>query len=211
MYASLTTVGGGGPGVTTTARMAAESMLTWLREFDGYRGLLVLGDPGSGMARIVTCWESEEAVERSEKGRREVRESMIAAAGAELVSVDRWELILGEDFPSGRADAPGEQTPAVARFTSFEGPPASIEEGLRTFREDLVDWFRDATGFRAWLALIDVPGGRSVGVTFWSTAQALDDDSASGAELRNEIAAGLETTVTSVERYEVVTIDLATD
>ena len=212
MHASLTTVRGGGPDVSTTARMAAESMLTWLREFEGYRGLLVLGDPEAGNARIVSFWDSLEALERSDKGRREVRESMIAAAGAQLESVDRYELFLGQNFPTGRAEsAPDQQTPAVARFTSFEGPPASIEEGLRTFREDLVDWFRDATGFRGWLALLDVPRGRSIGVTFWATDEALDDESASGASLRNEIAAGLETTVTSVERYEVVTIDLAAD
>jgi heme-degrading monooxygenase HmoA len=212
MHASLTTVRDGGPEVSTTARMAAESMLTWLREFEGYRGLLVLGDPETGNCRIVSMWDSLEALDRSDKGRREVRDSMIAAAGARLESVDRYQLFLGENFPTGRADQPGDgPTPAVVRFTMFAGPPASIEEGLRTFRDDLVDWFRDATGFRGWLALLDVPRGRSVGVTFWATPEALDDDAASGASLRNETAAGLDTEVTSVERYEVVMIDTVTD
>ncbi len=209
MYASLTTVRGAGPDVSITARMAAESMLTWLREFDGYLGLLVLGDPEAGNARIVSFWETLEALERSERGRREVRESMIAAAGADLESVVRYELFLGRNFPTGRADeGSGAELAAVARFTTFEGPPASIEEGLRTFREDLVDWFRDATGFRGWLALLDVPDGRSIGVTLWASDEALNDESASGATLRNEIAAGLDTEVTAVERYEVVMVDL---
>ena len=93
MYASLTTVRGGGPDVGVTARMAAESMLTWLRDFDGYKGLLVLADPESGTARIMTLWASEEALERSERGRAEVRHSMISAAGAQLESVERYELV----------------------------------------------------------------------------------------------------------------------
>jgi hypothetical protein len=210
MYASVTTVRGAGDQVITTARMAAESMLTWLQEFDGYRGLLILGDPETGRARIITFWDGVEALDRSERNRREVRESMIAAASAELESVERYQLFLGRNFPTGRAGSPSE-TPAVARFTSFSGPPASIEEGLRTFREDLVDWFRDATGFRGWLALLDVPNGRSVGVTFWAANEALEDESASGADLRNEIAAGLETEVTGVERYDVVMVDFAPD
>jgi hypothetical protein len=210
VHASLTTVRGAGGEVVATARMAAESMLTWLREFDGYRGLLILGDSGSGRARIITFWDSVEALDRSDKSRREVRESMVSAASAQLESVDRYELFLGKNFPTGRADAE-EATPAVARFTTFEGAPESIEEGLRTFREDLVDWFRDATGFRGWLALLDVPNGRSIGVTFWATAEALDNPSASGATLRNEIAAGLDTEVTAVERYEVVMIDTVPD
>jgi hypothetical protein len=135
---------------------------------------------------------------------------MVSAAGAELESVERYELFLGKNFPTGRADSPS-QTPAVARFTSFSGPPASIEEGLRTFREDLVDWFRDATGFRGWLALLDVPNGRSIGITFWASDDALADDSSSGAVLRNEIAAGLDTEVTAVERHDVVMIDFLPD
>jgi hypothetical protein len=210
MYASLTTVRGAGDEVITTARMAAESMLTWLQEFDGYRGLLILGDPETGRARIITFWDSVEALDRSDRNRREVRESMVSAAGAELESVERYELFLGKNFPTGRADSPS-QTPAVARFTSFSGPPASIEEGLRTFREDLVDWFRDATGFRGWLALLDVPNGRSIGITFWASDDALADDSSSGAVLRNEIAAGLDTEVTAVERHDVVMIDFLPD
>jgi hypothetical protein len=211
MYASLTTVRGAGPEVSTIARMAAESMLAWLREFDGYRGLLVLGDPSTGNARIVSFWDSIEALDRSDRGRSEVRESMVAAAGAKLESVARYDLFLGKNFPSLRAELAAEQeTPAVARSTSFEGPPEGIEEGLRTFREDLIGWFRDATGFRGWLALLDAPQGRSVGITFWSSAEALQDDSASGADLRDEIAADLETRVTSVEQYEVVMIDTET-
>jgi heme-degrading monooxygenase HmoA len=204
VHASLTTVRGGGPDVSATAGMAAESMLSWLREFDGYRGLLVLGDPETGNARIVSFWDSPDALERSERSRREVRESMVATAGAELESVDRYELFVGEELIEPASD---QEAPAVARVTSFAGPPESIEEGLRTFREDLVDWFRDATGFRGWIALLDAPGGRSIGITFWSTKEALDDEVASGAGLRNEIAAGLQTRVTSVERYEVVMLE----
>ena len=205
MFASLTTVRGGGPDVSVTGRMAAEAMLTWLRDFHGYRGLLFLGDPETGNARIVTLWDSLEALDRSERSRREVRESMIAAAGAELESVDRYELFLGEELLGG----PAERTPAVARFTCFEGSLESIEEGFRTFRDDLVAWFRDATGFRGWVALLDPPGGRSIGITFWATSESLDDEVASGAGLRNEVAAGLDTEVTGVERYEVVMLDTA--
>ena len=96
MHASLTTVRAAGPDVADTARLAAESMLTWLREFDGYRGLLVLADAEAGKARIMTLWESSEDIERSARGRAQVRESMVAAAGAEVESVERYELVLDD-------------------------------------------------------------------------------------------------------------------
>lgn len=104
MFASITTVRNGGPEVAETARMAGESMASWLRDFDGYRGLVILADGGSGRARIMTFWESEELLERSERGRTQVRESMVAAAGAEIESVDRMRLVF-DDRPEPSADA----------------------------------------------------------------------------------------------------------
>jgi hypothetical protein len=96
MFASLTTVRGGGADVGETARMAADSMLEWLRQFDGYAGLLVFADPTSGTARIMTLWESREAAERSAQGRAQVRESMVAAAGVELESVELYEVVFDD-------------------------------------------------------------------------------------------------------------------
>lgn len=94
MFVSLTTVRGGDASVGETARMAAESMLEWLRQFDGYKGLLVLGDPESGAARIMTFWDSRESADRSARSRTQVRESMVEAAGVELESVELYEVML---------------------------------------------------------------------------------------------------------------------
>ena len=96
MYVSITSVRGGGRDVSDVARMAAESMITWLREFDGYKGLLVMGDPESGAARIMTFWESREAADRSARSRTQVRESMVEAAGVELASVELYEVVLDD-------------------------------------------------------------------------------------------------------------------
>lgn len=92
----MTTVRGGGPDVGETARLAAESMVSWLREFDGYRGLFILADPETGTARIMTLWESLQALERSEGSRTQVRESMVSAAGVQIESVERYELVLDD-------------------------------------------------------------------------------------------------------------------
>ena len=94
MYASLTTVRGGGPSIGETARMAADSMLAWLRQFDGYKGLLVFADAEQGTAGFMTLWETREAAERSARSRTEVRQRLIETAGVELQSVDFFELVL---------------------------------------------------------------------------------------------------------------------
>jgi hypothetical protein len=68
-----------------TARMASEVMLDWLRQIDGYRGLLALVDEASGSACFVTFWENEEAVVKTRVSRSTLRDQMAATAGAEVV------------------------------------------------------------------------------------------------------------------------------
>ena len=83
-----------GPGdAASTAKMAGEAMLAWLRDFEGYQGLLILADEEAGSVRIMTLWETRESAERSEHSRRQVRESMVSAAGAEIESVDLYEVV----------------------------------------------------------------------------------------------------------------------
>jgi heme-degrading monooxygenase HmoA len=92
VFVSMTSVRGRGD-AAATAKMAGEAMLSWLRDFDGYEGLIILADEEKGTVRIMTRWASREAAERSERSRRQVRESMVSAANAEIESVDLYEVV----------------------------------------------------------------------------------------------------------------------
>jgi hypothetical protein len=73
-----------------TALMASEVMLDWLRQIDGYRGLLALVDEASGSACFVTFWENEEAVVKTRVSRSTLRDQMAATAGAEVVGSEEF-------------------------------------------------------------------------------------------------------------------------
>jgi hypothetical protein len=90
-----------------------------------------------------------------------------------------------------------------ARVTTYQGPPDRLDEGIRIFREQVVPWLRDSTGFRGWVALVDRENGTGIGISFWSTREAMEDKDASGAVLRDELAASLGTTMKSTAHYEV--------
>ena len=94
-----------------------------------------------------------------------------------------------------------------ARVSTFEGPAEGIEEGVRVFREDVLPWLRDATGFRGALALVDRPGERVLMITFWATEEAAAEKPESGAAIRDEIAARVGTPMRKVELYEVAAVD----
>ncbi len=94
-----------------------------------------------------------------------------------------------------------------ARVTTFRGSPERIEEGARIFREQVIPWLRDATGFRGWIVLLDREKGRSMGITFWATEEAAADSAASGGLLRDTVAASVEATMESLDLYEVAVVE----
>ena len=83
-------------------------------------------------------------------------------------------------------------------------------EGVRIYREQVVPWLRDSTGFRGVIILVDHENHRGLGISFWSTMEAATDAFGSGATLRDEVAASVGTTVTGEELLEVVTAEALT-
>ncbi len=94
-----------------------------------------------------------------------------------------------------------------ARVTTFEGSAEQIEEGVAIFREQVIPWFRDATGFRGWIVLLDRENGRSMGLTFWATREAALDTDASGGVLRDKVAETIGTPMQTLEVYEVTAVE----
>lgn len=94
-----------------------------------------------------------------------------------------------------------------ARVTTFQGSPDQIEEGVRIFREQVIPWLRDASGFRGWIVLLDRRSNKSIGITFWTTEQAAADTDASGRSLRDEVAASVGLPMQSLDVYEVAVVE----
>ena len=98
MFANMTTVKGDIPDFEFGATSAGEALLPWIREFDGYEGMIVLIDDESGTARFITFWEDEDALKRSAKGRKEVREQLAKRAGVEIESAQPYKVRLVDGF-----------------------------------------------------------------------------------------------------------------
>jgi hypothetical protein len=94
-----------------------------------------------------------------------------------------------------------------ARVNTFRGSPDRIEEGVRIYRENVIPWLRDATGFRGWLVLVDRPNEKAVGITFWATEQAARESEAGVGALRDELAEAVGTLMESHDLYEVSVVE----
>jgi len=96
----MSTLRGTVPDMAQTARMASEAMDSWLRDLDGYRGLIMLTDEPSGVARIITLWESSQAEVRARATRATMRDRLSATAGMTVEGLEIYDLPVMHVLPA---------------------------------------------------------------------------------------------------------------
>ncbi|HWJ45566.1 MAG TPA: hypothetical protein VNR63_09285, partial [Gaiellaceae bacterium] len=84
MHVTVTRVSTGDQPVGT-ATIVGEEMHRWLRDLEGFAGMLVVSREGTSLG--LTFWESSEIAERYRALRDEFRARMIGVAGVEIEEV----------------------------------------------------------------------------------------------------------------------------
>ena len=82
------------------ARIAADGIEGWLRDYDGYLGLVMLTDEESQTARVISFWDSREAEVRSRTARTTMRDQIASSAGLDVVEYRVWEVPVCELLPA---------------------------------------------------------------------------------------------------------------
>ena len=92
MYVSVTRTKASPDQPLELATIAGEEMLPWLRQIDGFDGLLMLSDEESATTLAITFWESREVAERHSAARREFRDSVTAAVNVKVEETSGYEV-----------------------------------------------------------------------------------------------------------------------
>jgi hypothetical protein len=79
------------------AAIVAEEMLRWLREIEGFDGLLVLSREGTSVG--LTFWESREVADRHRVARMEFLNRMTSVAAVEIEETTDFEVSFAELGP----------------------------------------------------------------------------------------------------------------
>ena len=72
-----------------TIRNAEQSILPEVRELDGWKGAIALVDRQTGTTKLITLWESEEALRASEEAANDLRRRSAEHAGGAIASVEQ--------------------------------------------------------------------------------------------------------------------------
>jgi hypothetical protein len=90
MVAAMATFEGMPTGPADTARTVGTDLVPWLREYDGFRGVLVLvGEEKHG---VITLWNTQHDEASSRTARLAMHESVSAKTGMSLVDYEVYDL-----------------------------------------------------------------------------------------------------------------------
>ena len=98
-----------------------------------------------------------------------------------------------------------------ARVSILQGPPELMDEGLRQAREVVLPGARQIEGFKGMIALGDRQSGKTLGITFWESEEAMRASEEAAGRLREESAEAGGDEIAGVERYEVGLFEVASE
>lgn len=101
MFVSVTTVDSKGRPLEE-ATLVGQEMERWLREIEGFQGLMMLHRDGTTVG--LAFWESAEAAERQRTIRHQFVERITSVVEVDIQSIDEFELAFARLEP-GVADA----------------------------------------------------------------------------------------------------------
>ena len=92
MHATLTTTRGSNEDMAGLAVMAGEAMVEWLRDIDGFHGLVMLTDQETGTTRVIGFWESEEVARRHRAARLRLGGHITATLNIEVHETESYDV-----------------------------------------------------------------------------------------------------------------------
>ncbi len=92
MHARMSTLEGSPDQMDEGLRDVKEHVLPLLRQQDGFKGFIALGNRQSGALIGLTFWESEQAMQESEEVGDRTRSDTAEDTGDAIVDVERYEV-----------------------------------------------------------------------------------------------------------------------
>jgi heme-degrading monooxygenase HmoA len=94
MYARVNRFRLGDQDIDETTRIAEDKLVPQVRALPGFAGLQSLVNRSTREELTITFWETEEAMRDSEGGANRLRGESADLTGTEIVSVERYEVVL---------------------------------------------------------------------------------------------------------------------
>ena len=101
MHVRLTTIEGSPDRMDEATRHVQEQTMPQLRQMDGFKGFVALGDRQSGKLVSVAFWEDEGALRATEGAVSGLRSGAAEAVGGSVAGVEEYEVVVYEAPSTG--------------------------------------------------------------------------------------------------------------
>lgn len=197
MYARSSMLRGDPQKVDAGIAYVRDEVMPMLQQLDGFVGLSMLVDRGSGRSIVTTSWESEEAMGNTEEAVMDARRQWAERGGGGEPQVDRWEIAMMHRAHAGHDGA-------CARVIWNEADPGRAEEILSTFRTAMLPRVEELPGFCSLSLLRNVQQGRAAMTVTYDSREDMQRVSEQGAAMRAEFSRDQNTRVIDVAEFDIV-------
>ena len=95
-----------------------------------------------------------------------------------------------------------------ARVHVLQTTPEQSEAGLEIFREQLLPWLRDTSGYRGLILLVDRDNDRTLVISLWADEESMQASTEAVVKLAELTAENVGATRLGLEQYEATVFDL---
>ena len=196
MYARSTTMRVRPEAVDDLIAFVRDDVMPMATELDGCVGLSVLSDRDTGRCIVTSAWETADAMHASAERIRASRQQAAERFGA-APEVQEWEIAVLH-----RAHRAGDG--ACARVTWARTDAAGLDRVTDAYRESLMPWWEETSGFCSNSLMVDRRDGRCASAVVFEDRAAMAGTRDQFTTLREEFAQRM-----GVEILEVAEFDLA--
>lgn len=193
MYARSTTIEAQPSSIDAGIAHVRDVVMPALQEVDGYTGLSLLVDRGSGRCIATSAWETQQAVHASADRIRPVRDQAAQAFGGSP-TVDEWEIaVLHRHHRSG----------AGVRATWLKIRPDQFDRAIKFYRASVLPAIEELEGFCSASLLIDRTSWRAVSSSTFDSLDAMERNGDQARSLRTARLRDLGTDQFDVGEFEL--------
>jgi heme-degrading monooxygenase HmoA len=196
MYARTNTVMADPQAIDRGIAYARDEVMPLVEGMEGCIGLSMLADRDSGRCIVTTAWRTEEAMDASEEGVRASRERAAEIFGG-VPEVAVWEIAVMHRM---HETDQGARTRVIWGTTA----PAQMDDMLSGFRMTMIPKVEEIPGFAACTLMVDRATGRTALAVTYDSADALQQASERGAQLREEASRTLGMGVDEMAEFDLV-------
>jgi heme-degrading monooxygenase HmoA len=95
------------------------------------------------------------------------------------------------------------------RLTRIEGTPAQIEEGVKSFEQNVARTAREIPGNQGIVLMVNAPEGKALGITYWADENALKASGDAMKKVRESSTQTAGTRIASIDTGEVLSMERA--